>query len=433
MFDQVKPFAIALLIGLIIGIEREHSHPEGSQAFGVRTFVLLSLMGALAAYLHEPMLDIIISIFVFGLIIAGYFRTTSKTLKSFNASLISKNARHKKQSMEYMINGLGLTTEFSAGAVYCLGYIAFYKEFLALVIAVFVLLILVTRKRLRAFSRHQLKSQEIQAASILLVIGLGILPFLPNRSIDPWNLFNPHVFGMLFLAIALIQFGGYVAIRMIGEKLGLVLTGFFGGLVSSTAIFVTVPKLVRDDASLQYPAIAACLLATTASLAQFLVILYVVSFDLFESLVWPVCAMCLTGILSGIILIREKHTPVSAVHTLNPLDLKSAARFSSLLAGMIFLVGFTRKYLGLQAFQLLNFLGGLFETHSMTFATANLFANHQLIFLNAKNALGLIILGSLFSKIVLLWLSARNRFALMTTGFLSVMFLAGASVYFFVI
>jgi uncharacterized membrane protein (DUF4010 family) len=164
LMDQIKPFAVSFLIGLIIGIEREHSHPEGSQALGVRTFILLSLMGTLAAFLHQPMLDIVISIFVFGLIVAGYFRTTGRR-------------ELRKIQAKGELTGVGLTTEFTAGAVYCLGYIAFAEGFLATVIAVFVLLILITRKRLRVFSRRQISSQEIQAASILLVIGLGILPF----------------------------------------------------------------------------------------------------------------------------------------------------------------------------------------------------------------------------------------------------------------
>lgn len=418
MMDQIKPFAVALLIGLIIGIEREHSHPEDSQAFGVRTFILLSLMGSLAAYLHQPTLDIVISVFVFGLIIAGYFRTTGRK-------------ELKKIHEQGILQGVGLTTEFSAGAVYCLGYIAYDDGFLATVIAVFVLLILVTRKRLRVFSRRQISSQEIQAASILLVIGLGVLPFLPDKLIDPWQLFNPHLFGLLFLAIASIQFGGYVAVRVMGERLGIVLTGFFGGLVSSTAIFVTVPKLVCDDPELCYPAIASSLFAVVASLLQFLLILYFVSPELLGRIAWPVSTMMAIAVLTSIILIREKINSGVLPHTINPLDLKAAARFSLLLAGMIFLVGLTRKYLGVNAFQALNYLGGLFDTHSVTFATASLFSNNHLTLPSAEYALGLITLASFSSKIVLLWITARNRFALLTTGLLILMLLSGAGVFYY--
>jgi uncharacterized membrane protein (DUF4010 family) len=417
LMDQIKPFAVSFLIGLIIGIEREHSHPEGSQALGVRTFILLSLMGTLAAFLHQPMLDIVISIFVFGLIVAGYFRTTGRR-------------ELRKIQAKGELTGVGLTTEFTAGAVYCLGYIAFAEGFLATVIAVFVLLILITRKRLRVFSRRQISSQEIQAASILLVIGLGILPFLPNRLVDPWQLFNPHLFGLLFLAIASIQFGGYVAVRLMGERLGLVLTGFFGGLVSSTAIFLTVPKLVREDPAVCYPAIASSLAAVVASLLQFMVILFFVSPELLAHICWPILIMMAIAVLSSIILIREKHSTSFSPQTLNPLDLKAATRLSILLAGMIFVVGLTRKYLGINAFQIVNYLGGLFDTHSVTFAAASLFANNHLGLYGAEYALGLIIAASFSSKIFLLWFAARNRFAFLTTGILIVMLSAGASMLF---
>src|SRR5580658_357319 len=101
MIETFHPFAIALMIGLLIGIERERSHPKGSQAMGVRTFVLLSLLGTLAAWVHETGLTITISVFALAAILAGYFRSTAK------------------QEVDF-----GLTTEFSGAVVYILGYIA---------------------------------------------------------------------------------------------------------------------------------------------------------------------------------------------------------------------------------------------------------------------------------------------------------------------
>jgi uncharacterized membrane protein YhiD involved in acid resistance len=52
-FDKIHPFLISLVISLIVGIERERSHPRGSQAIGVRTFMLLGLSGTLAAFLES--------------------------------------------------------------------------------------------------------------------------------------------------------------------------------------------------------------------------------------------------------------------------------------------------------------------------------------------------------------------------------------------
>jgi uncharacterized membrane protein YhiD involved in acid resistance len=49
---QWKPYIIALAVGLLVGIERENSKAD-QKALGVRTFLLLSLLGAIASDLQN--------------------------------------------------------------------------------------------------------------------------------------------------------------------------------------------------------------------------------------------------------------------------------------------------------------------------------------------------------------------------------------------
>jgi uncharacterized membrane protein (DUF4010 family) len=406
--EQIKSFAVALFIGLLIGIERERSHPEGVQAYGVRTFTLLSLLGCLAAYINTTPLIIIITLFVFGLIAAGYLRSTQKKTKKAD---------------------IGLTTEFSAGVVYCLGYIAYLRPLLASILGVFVLLILIARKRLHIFSREQLKPGEIQAASALLVIGLGILPFLPDKVIDHWHLFNPRQFGILVLLIASIQFGGYVAIRLFGERLGLILTGFFGGLVSSTVVFATLSELTHEDPPLWKPAIAAALFAVIAMMTTSMIVVLYIAPDLFLTLVSPVLAMMAVGLLISVFLIRQTASQTFFPKAISPLNLKSVLKLSLLLGGMIFLVGLTKYYFGTKAFQVIAFLGALFELHSVTLATSSLYINHQLAMESVRYTLGLAIVATMISKWAILGVVARNRFAALTSVFLLLMLSTGVLTY----
>ncbi len=110
---QLQPFAIALAIGLIIGIERERSHPPGQQPLGSRTFVLFSLMGALAARLAEPVISVALTIFVGGVVIAGYWRSS----------------RHTETEKD-----IGFTTEVAAVLTYGLGYLAHREVLLPLLL-----------------------------------------------------------------------------------------------------------------------------------------------------------------------------------------------------------------------------------------------------------------------------------------------------------
>src|SRR5579863_4879098 len=111
MIELLHPFAISFLIGLLIGIERERSHPAGWKVIGVRTFVLIALLGTLAAWLNDPTLTIGISAFVFSAILLGY---------------VQESLHPNKKTLR-----VGLTTELTAGIVYCLGFITPKEPFLA--------------------------------------------------------------------------------------------------------------------------------------------------------------------------------------------------------------------------------------------------------------------------------------------------------------
>lgn len=71
MLENLISFSISLLIGLLIGIERERSHREGSQPIGIRTFILLSLLGTTTAVLKQPIITLTASTFAFGMILVG--------------------------------------------------------------------------------------------------------------------------------------------------------------------------------------------------------------------------------------------------------------------------------------------------------------------------------------------------------------------------
>ena len=75
----------------------------------------------------------------------------------------------------------------------------------------------------------------MQSTLIFLVIALVVLPLLPNRTIDPWDIANPSKLWLMFVLIAGVGFAGYIAVRALGPARGLAIAGFFAGLASSTA------------------------------------------------------------------------------------------------------------------------------------------------------------------------------------------------------
>src|SRR3546814_6531695 len=86
---------------------------------------------------------------------------------------------------------------------------------------------------------------EIRAFIILVVMTVLVAPLLPNKPIDPWNAINPSEIWRFAILLAAVSFLGYIAIRIFGERTGLIVSALAGGLASSTATTLTFAKMVR--------------------------------------------------------------------------------------------------------------------------------------------------------------------------------------------
>ncbi len=81
---------------------------------------------------------------------------------------------------------------------------------------------------------------------LILSVFFLIAWFLPGEPIDPWGIFSVKKAAYMVFALAFIQALGSAAIGFFGNRKGAILTGFFGGLVSSTA---TTVSLARESIS----------------------------------------------------------------------------------------------------------------------------------------------------------------------------------------
>ena len=211
---MLERLLVALLVGVLIGLDRERAEVrKARQIFaGVRTFPLVALCGAVPALLVEqmgPLLAAVSLVAVAAIAVVSYLRASA--------------------------NGdMGATTEVAAIATFLLGALAGAGE---LVVAgacgVAVAVLLVAKPKLEAFSRA-LTPEELTAALELAVITVIVLPLLPNRGFGPWQVWNPREIWMVVVLVTALSFVGFVAMRLLGERRGMAVTGAVGGLVSST-------------------------------------------------------------------------------------------------------------------------------------------------------------------------------------------------------
>src|SRR4029453_13106288 len=88
-----------------------------------------------------------------------------------------------------------------------------------------------------------------------------VLPVLPDRTVDPWGALNPYKMWWLVILISGLSLLGYVATRWLGSGRGVPITGFFGGLVSSTAVPLSFARRSRENAALSDSLAAGILVA----------------------------------------------------------------------------------------------------------------------------------------------------------------------------
>ena len=408
MLSILLPFAISLLIGLLIGIERERSHPEGVQFIGVRTFAMLAIIGTLIASLHQVGLTITASTFVFGLLLLNYFRSTS----------------NKKQTLD-----IGIVTEITAGITFFLGYMTPTSPLITVTLSAVILLVLIERKRLHTLARKKFKPHEMESVIVLIIFTLGILPILPNHTIDPWQFFNPRNAGLLLAIMAGIQFSGYVAIHLFGERLGIALTGLFGGMVSSTIIFAELPDTLNKYPQTSLAITASCLLATIAMLMEVLIIVLVASPTLLFYIISPIAAMIIIGLVSTILLLHYQKTTYKPDRLLNPIRLKSIIGSSLLIGLMLIFIAIAKRFISIKGILLVSFLGGLFDTRGISLGSTLLYLGSQLHLQDVRAVIYTAILASFLSKLVLLWSLTSHHFALQTSLFLLSMLGCGGLVY----
>jgi uncharacterized membrane protein (DUF4010 family) len=347
-------FATALLLGALLGTEREkRKQDEGSGSAGLRTFVMLTQLGAIGGYLGKelalPWLLPAVLIAAAALVLAGYFA----------------EVRHHPEST-------GLTTELAALVACLLGAMTTtgHRE-LAVGLGVLTAALLAYKQPLHALV-DRLGKDDVRVGVRLLLATFIVLPLLPNATIDPWQAINPYKLWLLVLLISGLSLVGYVAQRRLGPGRGIAVTAATGGLVSSTATTLSLTKQSRDNEGLARQYAGGILLAWAIMFARVVVTATVVDPSLLPAMLPTfapmtlVCAGCAFVALRG----GKDGAGATEVPVKNPFSLRAAAKFALLFAVVQLLVKFTQQNLPPNAVYVVAAIAGLTDVDAITLAMA---------------------------------------------------------------
>ena len=393
-------FILALGIGMLMGVERDHNWRSesdekklreqselASKKFsfiksgiparglgGMRTYSLISILGALSGLAYRfNLLYIPLVVFVlFSLFI----------LASFILNYFDKNS-------------FGLTTEISIMTLFLISMMMLASDVpvkLLVAIAIISILILSLKTEVHGFV-SLFSGPEIVDTLKFILVTFVILPFLPDRvftlgdilpnlSLSPdvlhMAIINPFQIWLMVVIISSINFIAYFAVKAIGGVKGVPLAGFLGGLVSSTAVTQAMASKSKDvkDTQIQDTFVVATILANLTSFWRILLVALIFNAALAERIFIPMVVM--SGVLTLFVIFLNKKDKNAQFHDFttdmsykSPFSIGPALRFAILFFFVSLFTKIGHLLMGNSGFVLSSMISAFSGLDAITINTAS--------------------------------------------------------------
>ena len=350
MLALIASAALGATIGLIRQWDQQAEDHSGEYA-GVRTFTFWSVLGCIAAFISsehgQPVLAVV--------------------LVAIGAQIVLGRARPASA-------GAGSTTLAAAVLTVLVGALVFWQRHQEAVLVSGLMAVLLGLKRpihdwTRAFTET-----DIRATLQFVAVTGVILPLVPDEAYGPFDGFNPHSTWMMVVLISGVGFAGYVLMRLLDSRAGLILTSVLGGIASSTATTLAFTRQSREDPDHSEFHALAVAIACTVMLPRVLVIIGLVNRGLAMQLLLPFAGMALPGALYAVWSWwrhRRQRRKAGLPAIANPLNLMTAVKFALIYAVISFLVKAAAHFDHMQDGLLpLAFVSGLTDLDAIALSVA---------------------------------------------------------------
>ncbi len=351
-----QTLGISLGLGLLVGIQRER---VDAPLAGVRTFALITLLGTLSGMLVPAVGPWIVAAGALGVAIA----TATGNL------LFLKHERPDT----------GITTEIAILLMYVLGaYLVFGHRQVAVVIGAGVAVLLHAKPVMHGFVKR-LGETDMRVMMQFVLITLVILPVLPNETFGPLGVLNPREIWWMVVLVVGLSLTGYIALKLYGQRAGVLLAGVIGGVVSSTATTVSYARRTSGTEGQVAAAALVIMLAATVVYVRVLIEISITAGSRFAGMAPPVSILLLvsTG-LCAMLWWRTRRVHVEMPQLENPTELKPAIVFGVLYAVVLIAVAAAQNYFGHRGVYLAAGISGLTDMDAITLSTSRLAARDAL-------------------------------------------------------
>ena len=395
--DLFQRLSVSLAIGLVIGLERgwhARLEAEGERAAGFRTHALAGVLGGVWGAIARGGGDI-------GLVALAVAFATFTGVIAFD--------RYRETGHD---GTFGATTVVAAMLAFALGAFAVVGDVqVAAAGGVVVAALLALKGVLHAWVQR-LSWAELRSGLVLLAMTFVMLPLLPNRPIDPWGALNPFSLWLMTIMIAVLSFAGYAAIKIVGARRGVLLTGVGGGLVSSTAVTLNMARIAREHPEERNRLVASALVASATMMARILVVVGVINAALLSQLAGPVGAAGLALALVALFLLKSggpEGDDDGQIVLRNPFELATVLQFGALLTVISVLAKAVTVYAGDIGVYALAAISGIADVDAITLSMAQLGGAGSLGLEVAARAIAIVVAVNTVSKTVMGWIAGGSE------------------------
>ena len=279
--DFLKKLGIAFLIGILVGIEREHRSQDHEIFAGVRTYSITCITGMVTAFLYVSTGSRIV--YVTALFIAGI------------CSIIT-------YAKIFLFKRIGVTSSITLFFIFIMGVLVGYDYGLfAIVTSIVVSVLLIQKKFLHEFA-GSLSREELFNAIQFLAVAFILYPVMPEKEL--FGLVDLRSAILIVVLVSLISFLSYFFLKRYGAKRGLCYSGFLGGFVNSEATTGALAGLSKKSPEMTDPVLIGILLCNISMLIRNLVVALIVD-PSGKTTLYMLPPQLLLVLLSGIIVLKR--------------------------------------------------------------------------------------------------------------------------------
>ncbi|HJH31084.1 MAG TPA: DUF4010 domain-containing protein [Methanosarcinaceae archaeon] len=385
--DFLQKLGLSLMIGILIGIEREHRRASKKIFIGVRTFALACMIGMIAAFTSE-----LIGIGI--LIVTAVFFAFLCAIVAYATNILYEQT--------------GITSPIALFCTFLLGILVSLGHFLfAIVSGVVLTFLLIEKKPLHSFAKH-LSDNEIKNAVQFLAVAFILYPIMPDETF--FGVVNPRSAILIVVLVSLISFFSYIFLKKFGARGGISYSGLLGGFVNSEATTGALSSMSKDRPILIDATYTGILLSNTAMLTRNLVIALIVDpSGRFALLMLPPQLVIILA--SSVIALTKKRSFDTTSETLqinSPFALGPAFKFGAgftIILGIAKIANDAAGPIGIYAMA----LGGFVSSAAVTVSMASLAVNGSISFATAAQAAVLASIVSTAAKLLLIKISGSNE------------------------